>query len=202
MKHNAAAIGLDIAKNVFYAVGKDERGNEVLKRKMSRDQVLELFANLPAANVGIEACATAHYWARELNKLGHDVKLIAGQRVSRRVLGNKNDYRDAKAICDLRSEPETLYVPINSEAQQESLPRVALWACADAAPSAAACGGEPHGADVADTQSAGRIWFELPMQRYGVAQRIERGVGRRTPRSLLRCIGAICRDAGAAHPAE
>ncbi len=119
MKHSATVIGLDIAKKVFYAVGKDERGNEVLKRKMSRDQVLEFFINLPSAKVGIEACATAHYWARQLNALGHEVKLIAGQRVSRRVLGNKNDYRDAKAICDLRSEPETLYVPINSEAQQD-----------------------------------------------------------------------------------
>lgn len=119
MKHNAAVIGLDIAKNVFYAVGKDARGNEVLKRKMSRNQVVEFFANQPAAKVGIEACATAHYWAREIGKLGHEVKLIAGQHVSRRVVGNKNDYRDAKAICDLRSEPATLYVPINTEAQQD-----------------------------------------------------------------------------------
>jgi transposase len=119
MKSNAAVIGLDIAKNVFYAVGKDERGNEVLKRKMSRNQVLEFFANLPVAKIGIEACATAHYWARELIKLGHEVNLIAGQHVSRRVVGNKNDYRDAKAICDLRSEPATLYVPLNTEAQQD-----------------------------------------------------------------------------------
>lgn len=119
MKNNATVIGLDIAKNVFQVVGKDQRGHEVLKRKISRGQVLELFANLPPAKIGIEACATAHYWARELGKLGHEVKLIAGQRVSRRVIGNKNDYRDAKAICDLRSEPETLYVPINSEAQQD-----------------------------------------------------------------------------------
>lgn len=119
MKHNATVIGLDIAKNVFYAVGRDERGNEVLKRKMTRDQVLAFFANLPAAKVGIEACASAHYWARETSKLGHEVRLIAGQRVSRRVVGNKNDYRDAKAICELRAEPETLYVPTNTEAQQD-----------------------------------------------------------------------------------
>lgn len=119
MKNNAAVIGLDIAKNIFQAVGKDERGHEVLKRKMSRNQVLAFFANLPAAKVGIEACATAHYWAREIARLGHDVRLIAGQHVSRRVVGNKNDYRDAKAIGDLRSEPETLYVPVNTEAQQD-----------------------------------------------------------------------------------
>lgn len=119
MKNTAAVIGLDIAKNIFYAVGKDERGNEVLKRKMSRNQVLAFFANLPVAKVGIEACATAHYWAREIGKLGHEVRLIAGQHVSRRVVGNKNDYRDAKAISDLRSEPATLYVPLNTEEQQD-----------------------------------------------------------------------------------
>ncbi|MGH8521578.1 MAG: IS110 family transposase [Gammaproteobacteria bacterium] len=119
MKHSATGIGLDIAKNVFYAVGMDERGHEVLKRKMTRHQVLAFFANLPAAKVGMEACASAHYWARKLNALGHDVRLIAGQHVSRRVLGNKNDYRDAKVICELRLQAQTLYVPINTEAQQD-----------------------------------------------------------------------------------
>lgn len=119
MKHTATVIGLDIAKNVFYAVGRDALGREVLKRKMTREQVLEFFANLPAAKVGIEACAGAHYWARKLNELGHDTRLIAAQRVSRRVIGNKNDYRDAKAICDLRGEPETLYVPTNTAAEQD-----------------------------------------------------------------------------------
>ena len=73
------------------------------------------FANLPAAKVGIEACASAHYWAREISRLGHEVRLIAGQRVSRRVVGNKNDYRDGKAICELRAEPETLYVQWNPQ---------------------------------------------------------------------------------------
>lgn len=103
----------------FYAVGMDERGQEVLKRKMTRQQVLAFFANLPAAKVGMEACASAHYWARKLNALGHDVRLIAGQHVSRRVLGNKNDYRDAKVICELRLQAQALYVPINTEAQQD-----------------------------------------------------------------------------------
>lgn len=126
MKNSATVIGLDIAKNVFYAVGNDQYGNEVLKRKMTRQQVLVFFANLPAAKVGIEACAGAHYWARKLNALGHEVKLIAGQHVSRRVSGNKNDYRDAKVICELRGQPQTAYVPINTETQQDvqSLHRV------------------------------------------------------------------------------
>lgn len=119
MKHNATVIGLDIAKNVFYAVGNDERGHEVLKRKMTRKQVLEFFANLPAARVGMEACAGAHYWARQLDALGHDARLIAGQHVSRRVTGNKNDYRDAKVICELRGQAQTRYVPVNSEGQQD-----------------------------------------------------------------------------------
>lgn len=119
MKHSATTIGLDIAKQSFYAVGVDRQRREVLKRKLTRAQVLAFFANLPPAAIGIEACAGAHHWARELNALGHDARLIAGQHVSRRVVGNKNDYRDGKVICELRGNPETNYVPINSEEQQD-----------------------------------------------------------------------------------
>src|SRR4029450_2397035 len=82
MNSNAKVIGLDIAKSVFVAVGMDERGKVVFKKKLSRDEVLAFFANLPPAEVGIEACAGAHYWARELNKLGHDARLIAASMSS------------------------------------------------------------------------------------------------------------------------
>lgn len=119
MQHNAAVIGLDIAKNVFQAVGKDERGNEVLKRKMSQNQVLAFFANLLAAKVDIEACATAHYWARKIAKLGHEVRLIAGQHAEKYVSGNKNDHRDAQAICEAHTQADMRYVPLNTEMQQE-----------------------------------------------------------------------------------
>jgi len=119
MNRSATYIGLDIAKTVFYAVGKNDVGHEVVKRKLKRDQVLDFFANLPPAQVGIEACGGAHYWAREINRLGHEVRLIAGQHAKKYVMGNKNDYRDAQAICEARSRADMRYVPTNTETQQE-----------------------------------------------------------------------------------
>src|SRR3990172_6118342 len=82
MNANATVIGLDIAKNVFVAVGLTEHGKVVLKKKLSRGEVLAFFANVPPTAIGIEACAGAHYWARELTTLGHAVKLIAAQHVN------------------------------------------------------------------------------------------------------------------------
>ena len=79
MKSIASVIGLDIAKNVFVSLGLDERGKGVLKKTLCRDAVLPTFAQLPPTAVGIEACAGSHYWARQLQALGHDVKLIAAQ---------------------------------------------------------------------------------------------------------------------------
>lgn len=78
MKHSATTIGLDIAKSSFSAVGTDAQRNEVLKRKLTRGQLLEFFVKLPPAAIGIEACAGAHDWARKLNAMGHDACLIAG----------------------------------------------------------------------------------------------------------------------------
>ena len=119
MNTNAAVIGLDIAKNVFVAVGLSERGKVVLKKRLSRPEVLGFFANVPKTAIGIEACAGAHYWARELNKLGHATKLIAAQHVKSFVLGNKNDARDAEAIAEIRARAQTKYVPINTVANQD-----------------------------------------------------------------------------------
>jgi len=119
MNTNAAVIGLDIAKNVFVAVGLTEHGRIVLKKKLARHEVLSFFANLPGTAVGIEACAGAHYWARELNKLGHAAKLIAAQHVNAFVTGNKNDARDAQAIAEIRARAQTKYVPINTPANQD-----------------------------------------------------------------------------------
>ena len=118
MKYSATTIGLDIAKHSLYAVGVDKGRHEVLKRKLTRAQVVTFFRAHPPASIGIEACAGAHYWARTLNALGHDVRLIAAQHVSRRVVGNKNDYRDAQVIAELRGNPEMPFVPINTEPQQ------------------------------------------------------------------------------------
>lgn len=79
---NVVRIGLDIAKSVFHVHGVDPHGKPVVRKTLSRSQVCEFFAQLPPCLVGLEACAGSHYWARELGKLGHDARLIAGQFVS------------------------------------------------------------------------------------------------------------------------
>lgn len=119
MNATAKVIGLDIAKNVFVAVGRDTHGKVVLKRTLSRGDVLSTFANMPATVIGIESCAGSHYWARKLLAQGHDVKLIAAQHTRAYVSGNKNDTNDAAAIAEARSRESTKYVPINTEAQQD-----------------------------------------------------------------------------------
>lgn len=119
MDRTAQAIGLDIAKNVFVAVGLSAQGKVVFKKNLSRDQVLDWFSNCPVAKVGIEACAGSHFWARELNKLGHDTRLIAAQHVKPFVSGSKNDTNDAAAIAEVRSRQSTKYVPINTDEQED-----------------------------------------------------------------------------------
>ena len=119
MNATAKVIGLDIAKNVFVAVGMDAHGKVVLKRTLSRGDVLSTFANMPATTIGIESCAGSHYWARRLIAQGHDAKLIAAQHTRAFVSGNKNDTNDAAAITEARSRASTKYVPINTEAQQD-----------------------------------------------------------------------------------
>ena len=112
-------IGLDLAKNVFQIHGADERGKAVQRKTLKRAQVLAYFANLPACLVGMEACAGAHYWARELAKLGHTVKLIAPQFVKPYVKGNKNDANDAEAICEAVGRANMRFVPVKSVEQQD-----------------------------------------------------------------------------------
>lgn len=119
MDASVKVIGLDIAKNVFVAVGRNDTGKIVWRRTLSRCDVLKTFANMPATAIGIEACAGSHYWARELNALGHDTKLIAAQHTRAYVTGNKNDTNDAAAIAEARARESTKYVPINSAAQQD-----------------------------------------------------------------------------------
>lgn len=88
-------IGLDLAKNVFHAICCDDRGKVIKKKMLRRSKLVAWFANLPQSLVAMEACASAHYWARELQSLGHQVKLIPPQHVKPFVRGNKNDYNDA-----------------------------------------------------------------------------------------------------------
>ena len=112
-------IGLDIAKNVFHAMCCDARGKVVKKRMLKRNEVLAFFTRLESCLIGIEACASAHYWARQLTALGHEVKLVPAQYVKAYVRGNKNDYNDAEAIAEAAQRPTMRFVPIKSIEQQD-----------------------------------------------------------------------------------
>jgi transposase len=112
-------IGLDLAKQVFHVVCCDARGKVVRKRMLRRAQVGAYFAQLEASLVGMEACASAHHWARELGALGHEVKLLAPQYVKAFVRGNKNDYNDALAIAEAVVRPEMRGVTVKTAAQQD-----------------------------------------------------------------------------------
>ena len=114
-------IGLDLAKNVFQVHGVNEHGKPVFRKQLRRDHVASFFANLPACLVGIEACASAHHWARKLQTLGHTVRLIAPQFVKPYVKSNKNDVADAEAICEAVARPSMRFVPIKNVEQQSVL---------------------------------------------------------------------------------
>jgi transposase len=114
-------IGLDIAKSSFQVHGVDAHGKVVVRKQLSRSKVLPYFAQLPPCLVGLEACGGAHYWARELQKLGHDVRLMAVAMIQPYRTNQKNDQNDAEAICEAVSRPRTRFVPVKSEAQQAVL---------------------------------------------------------------------------------
>src|ERR1051325_8012020 len=114
-------IGLDIAKNVFQVHGIDATGHPALRRKLRRAEVLPLFSKLEPALVGIEACHTAHHWAREIAALGHTVRLMPPQFVKPYVKSQKNDAADAEAICEAVQRPTMCFVPIKTADHQAVL---------------------------------------------------------------------------------
>jgi transposase len=114
-------IGIDLAKSVFQVHGADEKGKAVMKKQLKRAQVLPFFANLTPCRIGMEACGSAHYWARKLQALGHTVQLIAPQYVKPFVKRNKNDAADAEAICEAVTRPNMPTVPIKNAEQQATL---------------------------------------------------------------------------------
>lgn len=116
---NITTVGLDLAKNVFHVVGIDARGQEQVKKRLSRGQVMKYFANLPCCRIGMEACASAHYFARELTQLGHEVKLIPPQYVKAYLRGQKNDYNDARAIAEAVRAPQMRFVAVKTVESQD-----------------------------------------------------------------------------------
>lgn len=121
MKKDISVVGLDLAKSVFQVHGVGADGEVVVRRKLSRSRLLEYFAKLEPCLVGMEACATAHYWAREIEALGHEVKLMPPQYVKPYVKSQKNDMADAEAICEAVTRPTMRFVPIKTPDQQALL---------------------------------------------------------------------------------
>lgn len=118
---NITTVGIDLAKNVFQVHGVDERGQVLLRKAVKRSELAQMFANLPSCLIGMEACGSAHYWARRLMEYGHTVKLMAPQFVKPYVKTNKNDASDAEAICEAVARPNMRFVPVKSVEQQAVL---------------------------------------------------------------------------------
>ncbi len=118
---NVTTIGLDLAKSVFQVHGVDGEGAVVVRQRLTRARMLKFFAKLPPCLIGIEACASSHFWARELIALGHDVKLMPAQYVKPYVKRGKNDAADAEAICEAVTRPTMRFVGIKSPEQQSAM---------------------------------------------------------------------------------
>ena len=114
-------IGLDLAKHVFQIYGIDAAEKVVIKKHLRRSQVMSFFEALAPCLIGMEACATAHYWARQLTKLGHEVRLMPAKDVKAYVKRNKNDAADAEAICEAVRRPTMRFVRVKSAEQQGQL---------------------------------------------------------------------------------
>jgi len=114
----SSVMGLDIAKNIFHMYTMNEK-NKPVKKKLKRADVLSFFANYQESLIGIEACGGAHYWARELTKLGHEVILLNARYVKNFVIGNKNDYNDAAGIFDAVTRPNKRVVAVKTVEQQD-----------------------------------------------------------------------------------
>jgi len=121
VKLQQLGIGLDLAKNIFQVHGVDETGAAVFNKRLRRSQVISFFTALPPCLVGMEACATAHHWSRELSRLGHQVRLMSPQYVKAYVKRNKNDAADAAAICEAVRRPSMRFVPAKAIEQQSAL---------------------------------------------------------------------------------
>ena len=138
-------IGLDLAKNVFQVHGVDAAGKTVISRQLRRGQVIGYFAKLPPCLIGMEACATAHHWARELTKLGHTVRLMPASYVKAYVKRSKNDAADAAAICEAVTRPGMRFVPVKTIDQQAASCCTGAGSADPPADAAHQCAARPSG---------------------------------------------------------
>lgn len=114
-------LGIDLAKAVFQLHGVDASGAVVVQKKLRRNALLDFLGGLEPCLIGMEACPTSHFWAREIAALGHDVRLIPPAYVKRYVKRQKNDAADAEAICEAVTRPNMRFVPVKTEEQQSVL---------------------------------------------------------------------------------
>jgi transposase len=121
MSQEIVVIGLDLAKNVFQVHVIDAQGQPIVRRQLRRAEVLKFFAKIPPCLVGMEACASAHYWGREISALGHQVRLMPPAYVKPYVKRGKTDAADAEAICEAVTRPTMRFVAVKSEEQQAAL---------------------------------------------------------------------------------
>ena len=154
-------IGLDLAKSVIQVHGIDATGRVVVRKSLRRSQMLPFFAKLPPCLVGIEACGTSHHWARELIKLGHEVRLMPPGFYAQTVCkkrGKADDAADAEAVCEAVTRPTMRFVPVKSILEQQAA--LSMHRTRDLLVKRA------HAADQHDPRSTGRIWRRHP-QRAG-----------------------------------
>ena len=118
---NIKTIGIDLAKNIFQIHGTDRQGKSVLNKRLPRAKLAEFIAQLPPSLIGMEACGSAHYWARKFEGLGHTVRLMSPQYVKPYVQSNKNDRNDSQAIAEAVTRPRMKFVPIKRMDQQDIL---------------------------------------------------------------------------------
>jgi transposase len=119
MAQTVTVLGIDIAKLVFHVVGMDDTGHVVLRKRLTRGALPRFIATLPPLRIGMEACGSAHYWARRFREHGHDVRLMSPQFIKAYVKSPKNDARDAEAICEAVTRPTMRFVPIKRVEQQD-----------------------------------------------------------------------------------
>ena len=170
-------VGIDLAKSVFLVHGVDERGKVVLRKQLKRAQFALFFSNLPPCLIGMEACGSAHHWARKLQGLGHTVKLIAPQLVKPYVKRGKNDAADAEALCEAMSRPTMRFVPVKTAEQQAASVLVGRQAHLDALAFRFGAG-----ASVAEREqklaglraTARDSWFATPVLRDNLGERERR----------------------------